>query len=111
MKKFLPYIFGTIIFLGLSYGVESFVNRFDEINVRQSSTTTTTYFTTACFTGDICRTTWPTGGGSGTYSFTPITIGGSQYQATSSVLYFGMLSGSSTVGTLTSTSTANFLGG
>src|SRR3990167_3752065 len=54
-----------------------------------------------CLTGDVCRTTWPTGG-SGTYSFTPTTIGGTVHQATTSPMLFyrGLLAASSTLGYL-----------
>lgn len=59
------------------------------------ASTTAISFTTACFTGDICRTTWPTGGGGG---------GGSSHWATSTdgtSIYNTNLGGNVGIGTTT----------
>lgn len=73
-----------------------------------------------CFTGDICRSTWPTGG-SGTFPFTPTTNYNMAVNATNTPIWFqaGIMSSSTAtttnfaaVGTATSTVTqANLLVG
>ena len=54
----------------------------------------------------LCDGTDATGAGGGTYAWTPITVGSTIYQATTSPMYFsaGFLTGTSTIGTLTATS-------
>ena len=53
-----------------------------------------------------------TGAGGGTYPFTPITVGSRIYEATTSQMYFsgGFLTGTSTIGSLTATSSITFNG-
>lgn len=65
---------------------------------RLSSTGIST--TWLCLTGDVCRTTWPTGA---TYPFTPTSLSGIVYSATTSpmLFYAPTITSSSTVGRLT----------
>jgi len=51
-----------------------------------NASTTVLSATTFCLTGDICRTTWPAGGGSG-WPFTPTTYAGTAVQSTTTPLY------------------------
>lgn len=51
-------------------------------------TATSLFATTICLSGDTCRTTWPTGGASGGYSFTPTVNYGANNQATTGIMWF-----------------------
>jgi len=53
----------------------------------QYASTTVTSATTFCFTGDGCRTTWPSGG-AGAYPFTPTTNYNAATNATTGVVWF-----------------------
>ena len=63
--------------------------------------------------GTFTCSTDATGGAGGSNPFSSLTVGNTVYQATTSPLYFsgGFLTGSSTIGTLTATSSATFLAG
>lgn len=84
------------------------------------ASTTALTATTLCLTGDICRSTWPTGGGSA-WPFTPTTVGGVAYQGTTTpIIDFagldvgtssnGLLVGGTTFGYASSTNTATTFG-
>ena len=63
--------------------------------------------------GTFTCSTDQTGGAGGSNPFSSLTVGGTVYQATTSPLYFsgGFLTGTSTIGTLTATSTITGLNG
>src|SRR3990167_7632220 len=131
IKFLIIIILGFFGLFAISYAAPSF--RIERSIIPEQSARfflgTTTPSTTAwlgvitdelCLTGDVCRTTWPTGG-SGTYSFTPTIIGGTEHSAsTTRPFYFGqgLLAASSTLGYLnvgyinaTSSTASTFAGG
>ena len=93
------------------------LQNFTGVNSTTTNATSTTFaVTTLCLTGDTCRTTWPTGGGS-SFAF-PFTTLGTGENATGTTIVFnnGFLSNSSStlanltfsLATGTSATTTNF---
>jgi hypothetical protein len=71
-----------------------------------TGTTWPSFCATITGSADLCDGNDATGAGGGTYPFTPLTVGSTLYQATTSPMYFsgGFLTGTSTAGTYTATS-------